>query len=694
MDTMKHLLRKLFFWDEPAQGAFFGLTLIPILPKLLLTYGYGIALPLFLRGSDSQRTKVLYSCVVLGAVVIIALLYAILLFILFGCPRLKKPLDKVGKIAMCLCAVLMLGFWGLAPDEYKYLWGYIPIALILFLLIYTPYPIVKIHDWLFAVVPLILGGVALFCASAMQSPTMCAIGLMEFPFGPANANAGHSGWLILILTVLGILLLALSYLLWGRLIAKLGGVSVRSLIGRGVATLWIIFVILHLISVVMALDAMRYYRNAKAREIFYWEMSVNPQTLEEKYKQSERLDQAFWDELIRQKVEFSELCQQYDCISGIEGYNNAVLPPEIYEQWKEAFAKSPELLRSEAMLDEPLPLTERDYGFGSDDQFSSVLSKCRTMTRLELWRVRFALEAKDILSAQKALQRIDNISDFLQKDYSMLGGFTCLAIESTRVLALEQILGSGLATEQWLHEQDILLQEKENRIPAFQQRMILGEASRMKNLIDIYLSNTSRSLFLTFPEAWLFLGREGADLATSCCMSNFSDFPERPSGVFAGMLASSMRLTGAKKIPSFIATLRISRGMISAELSRKQTGRYPEVLDDLPIDPFSGQPLKYAVGKHINNILLHILCSSETLPTTHLLYCKIDYSVYKNNSVYRKKKSSYSRKLCNTKDRTEGSGRGGLILLRTISVIRSHIYKHKHPRYGHSVAYSKKRHIS
>ena len=591
---MKSLLRKLFFWDAPAQGAFFGLTLIPILPKLLLTYGYGIALPLFLRGSDSQRTKVLYSCVVLGAVVIIALLYAILLFILFGCPRLKKPLDKVGTIAICLCAVLMLGFWGLAPDEYEYLWGDFPVALILFLIVYSLYPIVKIHDWLFAVVPLILGGVALFCASTMQSQTLWTSVLMALPQWPTNAD--HSGWLIWILTVLGILLLALSYLLWGRLIAKLGGLTVRSLFGRGVAMLWIIFAILHLISVVMALDAMRDYRNAKARMV-YWEMSVNPQTLEEKYKQSGRLDQAFWDELIRQKVEFSELCQQYDGISSIEGYSNAVLPPEIYGQWKEAFAKSPELLRSEAMLDEPLPLPERDYGFNSDDQFSSVLSKCRAMARLELWRVRFALEAKDILSAQQALQRIDNISDFLQKDYSMLGGFTCLAIESTRVLALEQILGSGLATEQWLHEQDILLQEKENRIPAFQQRMIPGEASRMTNLIDIYLSNTSRSLFLTFPEAWLFLGREGAALARSYCISNFSDFPERPSGVFAGMLSGSMRLTGEKIIPSFIATLRISRGMIAAELARKQTGRYPEVLDDLPIDPFSGKPLKYAVGE-------------------------------------------------------------------------------------------------
>ncbi|MBQ9369093.1 MAG: hypothetical protein IJT83_15025, partial [Victivallales bacterium] len=34
---MKHLLRKIFFWDEPAQGALFRLTLLLSLPWLLFT---------------------------------------------------------------------------------------------------------------------------------------------------------------------------------------------------------------------------------------------------------------------------------------------------------------------------------------------------------------------------------------------------------------------------------------------------------------------------------------------------------------------------------------------------------------------------------------------------------------------------------------------------------------------------------
>ena len=35
---MKHLLRKIFFWDAPAQGAFFGVTLLLTLPWFLLVW--------------------------------------------------------------------------------------------------------------------------------------------------------------------------------------------------------------------------------------------------------------------------------------------------------------------------------------------------------------------------------------------------------------------------------------------------------------------------------------------------------------------------------------------------------------------------------------------------------------------------------------------------------------------------------
>ena len=600
--TMKPLLRKIFFWDEPAQGAFFGLTLLVTLPRFFLTIGYDVILPLFMQG-DSRRSMALYLVGGLAILLFGALLYALVLF------RHLLPQRRLAKVVFiaifCVYVVLMVVFWDFVPTGYERLWIFSPVVFVVFSVIYMLYPAGKLRDWLYAVGPLALGWAALCYNSVLNARALSVPVLMKLPLHGMSVSTGGSPWLMWTLTVLGILLLGLSYLLWGRLIAKLGGLTVRSLFGRGVVTLWLIFAFLYLVSAVMALDAEHEYRNARARLLYrqreldaYWEMSVNPQTLEEKYTQSGRIDQSFWDELVALDVGFTALNEQYDGIDVIVGFHNAVLPPEIYEQWKSAFAESPELLRMEQMLDERLPLPERKYVLEHANLYEAILSKCRSMTRLELWRVRLALEGNDILSAQKALQRIDNISAFLQHDYSLTAGLVWMAIEQMRSLVLSQILASGLSDEQWLRGQEDFLQQKESTAHAVYQRLILGEAANMLHVIDTCEQQTSLSQFLIFPEACYFYAREGASLARCFFISDFADFPEKPTGIFAGMLAPALRLTGTKMFPKLIATLRISRGMIAAESMRFRNGRYPDTLDDLPIDPFSGDgPLKYAVGE-------------------------------------------------------------------------------------------------
>ncbi len=581
---MKHLLRKIFFWDAPARGAFFGLTLMAVLPKLLL----GAALPLFLKYNSLQTSKLCFSGILaLLIVAAMALTYAL---VLFGHVLPKQRLGKAYVLVLCVCAVLMLGFWGFAPREFARLWWIFPAVAIFFPFIYMPYPAVRIRDWLYAIAPLALGiwtscRLSVLNARALVWPTLGE------PASPSTP------WLMWTLTVGGLLLLALSYLLWGRVIAKMRGVSVRRLFGRGVATLWALFAVSYLTSVAMALHALHDYRAAKRELNAFWEMPVTPAHLEELYRQGGRIDKAFWDELVGLKVDFSALDRQYDGISGIVAYANAVLPPDIHAQWKTAFAASPELQRSEEMLDEPLPLPERKLGFVFDNSLMDVLSKCREITRLELWRVRLALEAADILAAQKALRRMDNLCAALQCDYNLAAGLVGMSIEHMRALALSRILESGLADEEWLREQDALLQDKERSIPAVHQRMIQGEAAYILDANDTQMARTSHSLFLNFPEAWLFLGREGAALARCHCVSDFADFPEKPTAILAGMQAAGLRSVGARKIPELVAVFRISRGMIAAERTRRRTGRHPEVLDGLPLDPFSGAPLKYAVGK-------------------------------------------------------------------------------------------------
>ncbi len=124
---MKHFLRKLFFWDASAKGAFLGLTLLAILPRLLLTLGYVVLLPLFLRDM-AFRSMSLNAMMWVAVISIAALVYVL---VLFGHVFPKQRLDKVLVIALCLCAVLMLCYWGFAPGK-KHLWWIFLVVLIVF----------------------------------------------------------------------------------------------------------------------------------------------------------------------------------------------------------------------------------------------------------------------------------------------------------------------------------------------------------------------------------------------------------------------------------------------------------------------------------------------------------------------------------------------------------------------------------
>ncbi|MBR6374600.1 MAG: hypothetical protein IKS20_15610, partial [Victivallales bacterium] len=510
----------------------------------------------------------------------------------------KKEFSKVGAVALCACAVGILIAWGCWSEHLPKIIGAIVGQFLIWgiVIVYSFYPRVKIHDWLLAAVPL-LSGLAL-----SWSIQLANLQVLLRPYAMSVSTkwdifhlVGATGQLWLP-AIACILLLAGGYLLIGRNIAKAGDLPFRGLFGKGVTTLWIAFAVMYLASVAMAFQAMHSCRNAKKELDAYWGLPLNSKTLGELYRKSGRIDQSFWDKLTRLEVAFPKFKQKYDGISGIEGYSNAVLPPEIYEQWKAAFAESPELRRSQELLSEPPPLPEREYGFDWDQAYDKNITKIRSMARLELWSIRFALEANDIHAAQKALQRFDNISSSLLNDYGIIAGMVWKAMEALRAGALAKILESGLADEKWLREQSELLLEKERQMPLLQKRMIMGHAVCMMDAVD-KMAASPRGLFLLCPETGMLIGREGAVLARCHCISDFAEFPEKPAGIFAGMLASGVRSFGTRHMPDAQARIRISRAMIAAELARKREGRFPDTIDDLPIDPFSGKPLKYAIGK-------------------------------------------------------------------------------------------------
>ncbi|MBQ6471563.1 MAG: hypothetical protein IJJ33_06245, partial [Victivallales bacterium] len=296
---MKPLLRKIFFCDAPVQGKFLGLTLLVILPRLLMTIGYAFALPAFLLGKP-QNPLNFFSWVCLAVQIVIAVLCAL---ILLGRPLPRQRFDKPIAIALGICAFAMLGFWWLAPRYFERLWWVCPIVFFAFALVYQWYPTIKIRDWLMAVVPLLLGGTALYCTDIVNIQAF----LMTLPCQNLSASADYPAWLMWGLTVGGVVLLALAYLLFARIVAMIGNVPFRSLFGRGVGILWLLFIASYVTSASMALSAMRDYRSSRKELDGFWKMPVSVQAIEELYRKSGCVDQKFWKGLIDCKVEFPAL---------------------------------------------------------------------------------------------------------------------------------------------------------------------------------------------------------------------------------------------------------------------------------------------------------------------------------------------------------------------------------------------------
>ena len=92
------------------------------------------------------------------------------------------------------------------------------------------------------------------------------------------------------------------------------------------------------------------------------------------------------------------------------------------------------------------------------------------------------------------------------------------------------------------------------------------------------------------------MAKSARDYARAMKATTFDQFPKEAMGsVLVDMFCSSLNRGGEKK-RYHIASCRVLRGLIAAELQKRRTGTYPDSLDALPLDPFSGQPLKYRKG--------------------------------------------------------------------------------------------------
>ena len=73
------------------------------------------------------------------------------------------------------------------------------------------------------------------------------------------------------------------------------------------------------------------------------------------------------------------------------------------------------------------------------------------------------------------------------------------------------------------------------------------------------------------------------------------DSPEKGPGILRKMFFPLQ--SADKKIMVLTAWYRAMRALIGVELEKRRTGKYPDRLENPPLDPFTGKPMFYKKGK-------------------------------------------------------------------------------------------------
>ena len=614
---MLPLLRKLFFWDAPAHGAFFGLTLLPVSVWLVFSVLCGIL-------------EFDYRLVQKGPVP------ALLITALFA----------VG----AYCGILMLRMSVLYGRKTKFCWRrlWIPLAFVILSVGYGV--VVQFRDemhWKWVLGGAVALGCLLYDFPSNLSPwketagTIALVGAslvfvatfkFVFAYGPflvcmlndrsrINCMTGFipfsdelHQWFRLSTAIgsfcfvaLGVVLGITGYFLLTSHLADYAGVPLRKLFNGKIRCLWGLMVGSYVVFLAFALWETAAYHRAIGDLAVHFGYPMTVEELERQFYEGRPANPEFWKQLENSLKEYND--SQDEKERTFLFHPDIVLPKTIHARRKKVFTENAARQRLEQMLLLPIPPPQRNY---ADNQLLAAmpipeLSELRDLARMERQRILFALEDGDFEVASASLDRIEACREYIWKDHINLAYLMGIGVEYFYLQALERIIASGLPSDKWLAAQAARAAEVECQADKLEEHFLYGESVSQLNIFH-WLAHYAvadspchaglhvHSLRFLFPQGWWLAAHEIKGTARLLRIRHFAELPaERTGYILADMLYPAFDRFALSK-QRLIASCRVIRGLIQAELHKRRTGAYPDSLEDLPQDPFSGQPLKYRKG--------------------------------------------------------------------------------------------------
>ncbi len=602
---IKAILKKLFYWDAPAQGAFFALTLWGIGCYLIASLLLWMMVSEFLL---SGTEAVLHASIAALGLILGLTVYFLGLLLRFYYQSSRDNCSYALPVMLASCAaglaagVELGGVFGAITAALAFAFWFFPALLL---------PRIRCRDYLLY---------ALFWSTGtVVIATVCGIyynyfgeimfddfdgitydGLFESVAGFCQLSGKGWGWFWLS----GILFTLTSYLLTAKILGAALDVPFRRMFDKKIIILWILAAANYLIFGAMAVSTDRQAAKELKTLAQHFRHPITMEAVGQLYYGKDQPDARFWqtiDEYAEQcgddsqAVAITELLRSTDDISA-----------DLMTLWKKEFFRQNAVLPQwEKAFDGIIPPEPRQYQTGKPGGIEiSLYMNIKRFIVLESWCLRFALEDNDIDGAWKAYQRLKHAADAYRDSY-IIGGFGWIAVQNRRLEAMQLLLESGKLSPSELQTLAAETAEMEQKIIPLYQQSLYSEAVYCLNAFDMMDQGGQLDLDkrewppyrLTryfMPQLWWYGAVNRRYLIEYFKPGTACKISPNPSRFYTTLLPALPPFK--TKFDWLTARVRAAGVIIRAAEYQRQHGEYPKTLDDLPANPFTGQPLQYRVG--------------------------------------------------------------------------------------------------
>lgn len=607
---MKAWLRRLFYLDDPAQGVFFALTLL-IAGSYIFFSMVVIACGMNWLLSTNNGNVLQQQMGLIALPPAVLLLYYLTLTVNF----FDRMTGRWHAVWIGFGGwVVLLGLLNLSIPKLDFGWNLIGMAAfwVMLHLMYSG----KEWKWAFGTLAtLLLGGwmVAMpFDYSCIfRTVSHMCLHTPPVPEFPAAVQRffGISGYGWTLWVGIGMLVLLLGYLAFARLFAGLGNRSFRAMFQRPVLALLTSAVVIYLVFLVLVIFARQEYAADLAALERHFGRPVSVAGIRQFYYGNAIADRKHWERVAKLEAKVASL-NKLDFDRGTFAYLTFSAAAKAHQRglWQaaESAVRDYEVAFSG---DIPPPELEFELG-GIAGMLVPHLVSYRTFFRLELWRIRFALENGDFDTAFTAYRRLGEATRSLRRETLLFGGLFWLAGVDSQLIGLQLLLESGKLSEPELARLAGELRRLESAIPEMQFRCLYGKATMGLDFFDLFAEGIwferenpppfpLKTMRFFAPQLWWYSLRGMSQYARCFLVADFNGLPKTAEIDRMSLLIRFSLMADASAGTRFditLARLRAMRGLIAAEEYKRTHGDYPDVMPDLPLDPFSGKPLLYRKG--------------------------------------------------------------------------------------------------